>query len=181
MRLTHIFRNLVEANGVYVYMSRYFPLSMIGLAIVICFPQSLLHLKSDSVPKWQKVDQLCGMLQLVMPTKETFLVYGKKESRLYATTVPDAEVTLYRGDVSDKGCCGDRALLARTRSKRHGTFEFEGFPRGLYWLRATKGRSNWTIPLRVTDNFDGKSCHAPEVGRSFILDAQPPKVITRIY
>jgi hypothetical protein len=130
--------------------------------------------------KWQSVDQLCGQVELSTPTKKIIVVNGKKETRLYATHVKNAEVMLYRATMDDKACCGTTAPMARTHSGRFGGFEFSGVQEGLYWLRVTKGSFAGAIPLRLTTDFDAKSCHAPSTIRSFIVDAQPPTVETMI-
>ncbi len=153
----------------------------IALVTVMGFSQSTPHPQSDSEPKWQKVDQVCGELEFATPTKKTIVVDGKTEARLYATPVKDAEVILYRASALDKTCCGSTAPVASTRSNRFGAFKFSGCPRGLYWLRVKRGSFTGAIPLRVTDDFNGKSCRDPSVGRSFVVDAQPPRVETRIY
>jgi hypothetical protein len=38
-----------------------------------------------------------------------------------------------------------------------------------------------TMPLRVTSDFNDKSCRDGAIGRIFTVNAQPPKVETRIY
>lgn len=77
----------------------------------------------------QKVDQLCGDLKLVAPTKKTIVIDGKTEVRLYETPMDNAEVILYRGNALDKTCCGSAGPAASTRSNRFGRFEFSGFSR----------------------------------------------------
>src|SRR2546421_3927644 len=132
----------------------------ISLVMVMTFAQSARP-QSDSEPKWQKVDQLCGQLDFARPTKKTIVVGGKKEERLYASPMKDAEVILHRGNSSDKACCGSNTALASTRSNKFGAFKFSGFPRGLYWLQVKRGNFTGAMPLRVTDDFNGKVCRDP--------------------
>jgi hypothetical protein len=146
-----------------------------------CIPsETVPQLRSDTEVKWQTVDQLCGDVELAAPTKKTIVVNGKTETRLYVTQMRNAEVTLYKGAARDKACCGSAAPLARALSGRSGQFEFSGFQRGLYWLAVQKGSFSGAIPLQLTDDFNTKSCREPSTARSFIVDAQPPTVETRI-
>src|SRR5712692_989924 len=131
-------------------------------------------------PQWQKADQLFGQLELVTPIKKMIVVNGRWEQRLYVSSLKDAEVNLYRGAHSDRACCRNSEILAHTRSRRFGAFEFTGFQRGLYWLQVRRGSLNRAIPLLVTENFKAETCHAPEVGRSFVVDSNPPVVQVRI-
>lgn len=158
-----------------------FAVPAVALAIVVGLLQSAPHPTSDNEPQWQKVDQLCGDLEFATPKKKTIVVNGKTEMRLYANPVKDAEVILYRGTTLDKTCCADATPASRTRSSKFGDFEFSGFQNGWYWLRVNKGDFSATIPLHITSDFDAKSCHARSVRRIFTVDAQPPKVQTRIY
>ena len=135
---------------------------------------------STGEPQWQKVDQLCGQLELATPTKKTLIVNGKREERSYVTYLDDAEVSLYRGTRSDKECCGSEKPVAQTRSKRFGAFELLGLQRGLYWLQVKRGTLKGAIPLLVTDDFNAQRCRAPEVGRSFVVDSKPPATQVRI-
>jgi hypothetical protein len=135
---------------------------------------------SAGEPQWQKVDQLCGQLELATPTKKTIVVNGKREERSYVTYVHDAEVSLYRGTHSDKECCGSEKPVAQTHSKRFGAFELLGLQHGLYWLQVKKGTLNGEIPLLVTDDFNARTCRAPEVGRSFVVNSKPPATRVRI-
>jgi hypothetical protein len=96
------------------------------------------HDSCECEVKWQSVDQLCGQVELSTPTKKIIVVNGRKETRLYATHVDNAEVTLYRATMRDKACCGTAAPMARAHSGRFGGFEFSGVQEGLYWLRGNK-------------------------------------------
>jgi len=151
------------------------------LATVVGLLQSPPDFSSDNTPHWQKADQLCGILEFATPKKKTITVNGKTETRLYANLIKDAEVTLYRGTALDKTCCADTVPAARTKSNDFGRFEFSGFQSGWYWLRIKKNTFSAIIPLHATSDFDGKSCSDRSVGRIFTVDAQPPKVETRIY
>lgn len=131
-------------------------------------------------PQWQNVDQLCGQLELATPTKRTIVVNGKRKENSYVTYVKDADVVLYRGTHSDKVCCDSSERLARSRSRQFGAFEFSGFEPGLYWLQLKKGSLKGAIPLRVTDKFNARACRAPEIGRSFVVDSDPPVVQVRV-
>jgi len=138
------------------------------------------QLQSAIEVNWQSVDQFCGLVELSAPTKKTIVVDGKTETRLYATHIKNAELVLYEATTSDKACCGPTAPVARTRSGRFGEFHFSGVQKGLYWLQVTKGSFTGAIPLRLTNDFDAKRCHAPSTIRRFIVDAQPPTVETLI-
>jgi hypothetical protein len=152
----------------------------IAIAIWISSRQAESSPQSNDGPKWQRVDQLCGELELAAPTKKSIVVNGKTEIRLYSTPVRNAEVILYHATAADKTCCTS-APLARTRSTKFGAFEFSGYIRGLYWLKIEAGTVNGAIPLQLTDDFNAKFCHAPSTSRSFIVDARPPTVETRIH
>jgi hypothetical protein len=156
-------------------------LLMIVIAMGAHFLQSVPQPQSNEGPKWQRVDQLCGDVELAAPTKKTIAVNGKTETRQYVTEVRNAEVALYRGAATDKACCGSAVPMARTLSARSGQFEFSSFQRGLYWLAVRKGSFSGAIPLQLTDDFSLKSCHAPSTERRFVVDSQPPTVETRIH
>jgi hypothetical protein len=158
-----------------------FAVPTVALGAVVGLLQSAPPPSSDNEPQWQKVDQLCGDLEFATPKEKTIVVNGKTETRLYANRVKEAEVIVYRGTASDKTCCADATPASRTRSNKIGEFEFSGFQNGWYWLRVRKGDFSATIPLHTTSDFDAKSCRDRSVGRIFAVDAQPPKVQTRIY
>src|SRR5262249_34507407 len=127
-------------------------------------------------------DQLCGTLEFAMPTKKTIRTAdGKTETRLYENVLKDADVALYKGAPSDENCCRGKTPAAHAKSNKFGKFELPGYQSGWYWLRVESANFSTTIPLHVTKDFDDKSCHAPSVGRILTVDAQPPKVETRIY
>lgn len=149
--------------------------------MAVAFPQSPPDSPSDNSPQWQKVDQLCGILVFATPKKKTIIVNGKTEIRLYADPVKDAEVTLYQGKAADKTCRDSTTPAGQTQSNNFGRFEFSGFQSGWYWLGVKKNDFIVTIPLHTTSDLDKKSCHDRSVGRIFTVDAQPPKVETRIY
>jgi hypothetical protein len=153
----------------------------IAIAMWVRSLQGVPQPQSSEGPKWQKVDQLCGEVELAGPTKKSIVVNGKTEVRLYSTPVRNAEVALYRATATDKTCCAGSAPVARTRSNKIGVFEFSGFRRGLYWLKVRNGHVEGAIPLRLTDDFRAESCHAPSVERTFVVDARPPTVETRIH
>jgi hypothetical protein len=133
-------------------------------------------------PRWQNVDQLCGDLEFATPKKKTITAAdGKTEARLYANVLKDADVVLYKGAASDRNCCGGETPAAHTKSTKFGRFELPGFQSGWYWLHVESNTFSTTIPLHVTIDFDDKSCHARYIGCIFTVDAQPPKVETRIY
>lgn len=155
-------------------------ISTLILAAGTAFSQAETTPAGSAQPHWQKVDQLCGQLELTKPANKTIIVNGKREERSYETYLNDAEVFLHRGANSDTECCGGGKTLAHTRSRRFGAFELPGFEHGLYWLEVKKGNLRSEIPLRVTEDFNARKCHAPEVGRSFIVDSKPPSVQVRI-
>lgn len=154
---------------------------MVTIVMGTHFLHSVPQSQSNEGPEWQKVDQLCGEVELAAPTEKSMVASGKTEIRLASTPVKNAEVVLYRGTTTDKTCCGSSAPLARTRSSRLGGFELLGFKRGLYWLHVKRGSINATIPIQLTEDFAPQSCHDASVGRFFTVDAQPPNVVTRIY
>lgn len=136
----------------------------------------------QNTPQWQIVDQLCGILRFAVPIKKTITTAdGKPETRLYESVLKGAEVTLYAATPLDENCCGGKTPARRTKSNQLGRFELIGFQRGWYWLRIEIDDFATTIPLHVTSDFNDKSCHDRSVGRIFTVDAQPPKVETRIY
>jgi hypothetical protein len=156
------------------------PLLAIAIAMWVHSARGVPQAQSNGSPKWQRVDQLCGHVQLAAPSKKTVVVNGKTEVRLYSAPAKNADVALYQRSVTDKTCCGSSTALARTRSNNVGAFELSGFHRGLYWLEVKNGNVSGAIALELTDDFSAKSCHAPEVERTFVVDAQPPTVETRI-
>jgi len=109
------------------------------------------------------------------------MVDGKTETRLYPNVLKDAEVTLYKGTASDENCCGGKTPAGRTKSNKLGRFELSGFQGGWYWVHIETNDFNTAIPLHVTSDLNDKSCHDRSVGRIFTVDAQPPRVETRIY
>jgi hypothetical protein len=156
-----------------------FAVPTFALATVLGLVQAVPPAYNDT--QWQLVDQICGYLEFETPKKTTIVVNGKTETRLYSNPVKDADVLVYRGTASDKTCCVDTLLASRTHSNRFGEFEFSGFQNGWYWLRVKKGGFSATIPLHVTRDFDAKSCRDRSVERIFTVDAQSPKVQTRIH
>jgi hypothetical protein len=136
---------------------------------------------SNSNLQWQRVDQLCGQVELAAPTKKEIVVNGKAETRLYATHLTNAELVLYSGSRDENKCCRQQKVLERTKSNRRGSFYLTAFHIGYYWLQIRKGTLNVFIPIEVTHEFDPTSCHDYSVGRLFIADSVPPTVITRIY
>ena len=108
-------------------MKALFTISVIFLAVGNPFQQVESNSPGPAQLEWQKVDQLCGQLELTKPTNKTIIVNGKREGRPYETYLNDAEVLLHRGTSSDTHCCGSGKPLAHTRSKRFGTFELPGF------------------------------------------------------
>ena len=66
--------------------------AVIALTAASCLRQGAPLLQSGEEPKWQTVDQLCGQLERAAPTKKTFVIGGKTETRLYATPVKEAQV-----------------------------------------------------------------------------------------
>jgi len=148
--------------------------------------QAAQQFRSNGKVQWQNVDQLCGSLRFKAPVRETITwPNGKVETRLYLNVLKNADVELYRGTPSDKNCCKPEMQVGRTESNEQGRFELPGFQRGWYWLRIEQLEESSTysntMPLRVTSDFNDKSCRDAAIGRIFTLDARPPKVETRIY
>jgi hypothetical protein len=158
-----------------------FGLATLFLATATAFCQSR-PASQHNAPQWQNVDQLCGILRFATPKKKTITtVDGKTETRLYANVLKDAEVMVYGGTASDENCCQGKTPAGRTKSNKLGRFELSNFQGGWYWVRVETDDFSATIPLHVTSDFNDKSCHDPSIGRIFTVDAQPPKVETRIY
>lgn len=155
-------------------------LVMFALIVGALFPQAARDPKSDVQTQWQVTGQLCGQLELAAPKKKQIIVNGKSEVRLYTAYLEDATVTLYPATSLGEECCKAKPI-ATTQSRRYGAFEFADVKPGTYWLRVQKDGVLRLIPVRVTDEFDKKTCHAPWVGRSFMVDSSPPKIETRIY
>ena len=125
---------------------------------------------------------MCGILRFATPIRKTITTAdGKTETRLYSNVLKGAEVTLYKGTALDENCCGGKTPAGRTKSTKLGRFELPGFHGGWYWVRIETKDFSTMIPLHVTSDFNDKSCHDRFVGRIFTVDAQPPKVETRIY
>jgi len=144
--------------------------------------QAVAQHQSNGEAKWQGVDQLCGSLIFANPkTKAITAADGKTETRLYPNVLKEADVALYRGTASDENCCGGKTPTGHTKSNKYGRFELPGFQSGWYWLRIESNNFSTTIPLHVTSDFNDKFCHDRSVGRIFTVDAEPPKVETRIY
>lgn len=135
--------------------------------------------KADERVQWQDVDQLCGQLQLEVPEKKIIIVDGKNESRLYTAYLRDATVTLYPATYAEKECCA-ASQIATARSRKYGAFELSAVLPGYYWLRVQKGGLTRVIPIHLTSTFSEKACSDSSVRRSFVVDATPPKVETRI-
>ena len=128
---------------------------------------------------WQSIDQLCGQLELAAPRKKQIIVNGKTETHLYAAYIEGATLTLYPAKPNSQECC-DTKPTAITRSRRYGAFEFQDVEPGTYWLRVEQTERVYLIPVRVTDKFHPKLCHATYVGRSVFVDADPPRIQVRI-
>jgi len=143
------------------------------------FPPAAPKPKSDAQAQWQATDQLCGQLELAVPMKKQIIVDGKSELRLYTAYLENAMVTLYPATSLTEECCAAKPI-ATVRSRRYGTFEFEGVQPGTYWLRVQKNGVLRLIPVRVTHEFDKKACHDPSVARSFVVDSSPPKIKIRL-
>jgi hypothetical protein len=132
-------------------------------------------------PRWQQVDQLCGRLELSNPTTKTIVVDGKTETRVDATYVRQAELSLYRGVRADSRCCEGKQPIARSLSSKFGAFAFPGQPASLYWLRVQKATLDRAIPLDVAERTSLQTCREPGVGRILVEDSDPPTVQVRIY
>jgi hypothetical protein len=167
----------VSINSMRRFRTVFLP-ALFGISLAQAAPPNRA---SNSSLQWQKVDQLCGQVELAAPTKKEIVVNGKAETRLYATHVTDAELVLYSGSRDENKCCRQQKVLERTKSNRYGSFYLTAFRMGYYWLQITKGTLNVFIPIEVTHEFDSTSCHDHSVGRLFIADSVPPTVITRIY
>ena len=128
---------------------------------------------------WQDVDQLCGQLQLEAAEKRTIVVDGRTETRLYEAYLRGATVTLYPATKADKECCA-AGSIATAISRKYGAFEFKGILPGYYWLRVQKNGVTHVIPVHLTTAFNETSCSALSVRCSFVVDASPPKIETRI-
>ena len=141
------------------------------------------QLQSMMEVNWQSVDQICGSLRFANPKKKTITTLdGKAETRWYANPLKQANITLYKGTrLDDNTCCDQRTAAGHTKSDKLGRFEMPGFQSGWYWLRIESSNLRTTIPLQVTNDFNDKSCRDRSVGRIFTVDAEPPKVETRIY
>jgi len=132
-------------------------------------------------PRWQNIDQLCGVLEFATPKKKTITTAdGKTETRLYPNVLKETDVKLYR-TVPGENCCGGKTPTGHTKSNKYGRFELPGFQSGWYWLHLESSDFSTTIPLHLTSDFNDKSCHDGSVSRTFTVDARPPKVETRIY
>lgn len=158
-------------------------LSRLGAFLVfagsVLYSQAVQEPRPDAQTQWQVLDQLCGQLQLAAPKKKHIIVDGKSESRLYTVYLERATVTLYPAMSREEDCCNGEPI-ATTQSGSHGAFELEGRHRGAYWLRVQKNELLRTIPVRLTHDFDKKTCRDPSVGRSVVVDSNPPKIETRI-
>ena len=135
--------------------------------------------EADEKVQWQDVDQLCGQLQLEVPEKKIIIVYRKSESRLYTAYLQDATVTLYPATSAEKECCA-ASPIATARSGKYGTFELRAVQPGYYWLRVQKHGITRVVPLHLTSAFSENTCSDSSVRRSFVVDATPPKIETRI-
>ena|SRR5215467_9936928 len=159
-----------------------FRIATLTLVTATAFCQSRPASQKRNTVQWQNVDQLCGILEFDAPKKKTITTAdGKTETRLYADVVKDAEVTLYGGAAPDENCCGGKTPVGHTKSNKFGRFELHGYRGGWYWVRIERNDFSTTMPLHVTSDFNEKSCQDRSVGRIFTVDAQPPKVETRIY
>jgi len=141
------------------------------------------QLQSAIEVNWQSVGQLCGSLRYANQKKKTIITTdGKAEIRLYSNVLKEAVVEVYKGTrLDDKNCCDGKTLAGHAKSDKFGRFEVPGLPSGWYWLRIKSNNLSTAIPLQVTSDFNDKSCHDRSVGRIFTVDAQPPRVETRIY
>ena len=72
--------------------------------------------KADEQVQWQRVDQLCGQLQLETAEKRTIVVDGRTESRLYTAYLPGATVTLYPATKAEKECCAASPIATAGRA-----------------------------------------------------------------
>ena len=143
------------------------------------FAQAAKKTTAQTDAQGQVIDQLCGHLELSAPKKKYIVVNGKPETRLYTAHLEGATVSLFSTSSADHHCC-KRKPLATARSTKYGRFEITGVQRGAYWLKIQRGGLLRAIPVRVTDDFDERKCHAPSVIRSVVVDSDPPKIETRI-
>lgn len=131
--------------------------------------------------KWQSVNQLCGSLRFANPKKKTITTAdGKVETLLYANVLNEADIELYK-EIPHKNCCDGKPPAWHTKSDRFGRFEIPGFQSGWYWMLIESESFSTVIPLHVTSDFREKSCHDRSAGRIFVVDAQPPRVVSFIY
>ena len=66
------------------------------------------------------------------------------------------------------------------RSSNYGTFELRAVQPGYYWLRVQKRGLTRVVPIHLTRTLSEKSCSDSSVRRSFVVDATPPRIETRI-
>jgi hypothetical protein len=151
----------------------------ISVLAVCSYSQVVSNSKPKTAPAWQSIDQLCGQLELSAPLEKHLVVNGKPEKRLYANYVERAKVGLHPATNDDSKCCGN-VPIAQTESGRFGAFALEGIKKGKYWLRVQKDSLVYLVPLSITNDFKAQACHDSSVGRSVVLDSNPPSVETRI-
>src|SRR5512144_2559672 len=106
----------------------------VGIAILLCVALSLSGQTADTLtpPQWQRIDQLCGTVELSAPTKRTWMVNGKHQTVLHVNTLEGATLSLYPATASETSCCRGEPI-AETQSRKHGAFEIGGVKRGDYW------------------------------------------------
>jgi hypothetical protein len=158
-----------------------FGIATLALALAITPTESHPASQQRSAVQWQKVDQLCGVLESETPRKKTITASnGRRETRLYSNVLNNASIALYRGTASDRSCCGVDAPVETTKSNKRGWFELRGAHSGWYWLLIERNNFRTIVPLHVTSDYNDRFCHDRSVGRIFTVDSKPPKVEVRI-
>jgi hypothetical protein len=158
--------------------------TMVGLVVSVLatcsvFAQGPETQQAEPGPRWQRIDQLCGQLELAAPIQKQLLVGGEREARMYVSHVEHASMALFRAVADESRCCRSEPIDV-AQSGQYGSFRFEGVRKGRYWLRVRKDAFEYFIPLEVTADFDARTCRDVSVGRSIVVDSKPPRVEVRI-
>jgi hypothetical protein len=147
--------------------------SLFVLLLATAFAQQ----EPDSEPHWLKIDQLCGQLQFAVP--ENGPVRIGAPSRFRAPFLTNASLSLYAARPREKRCCGAKPI-ATVQSNEYGGFHFQGLRSGNYWLRVQKDGREYIVPLRITSDFNQRTCFDTSIARDIVVNSKPPSIQVRI-
>ena len=142
--------------------------SMLGL---VALALSTFALPASAEPNWSRLGRPCGRVDEVKPGQ--LVGMSGLKMRMYTARRPKGT------------CCSQGKLVASTRTRKWGSFEFKGMKPGKYFLVIDAGEWSLQVPLQIENRYDVELCRSSSTGRLIIIDSPGKnatfRVETRIY